>query len=75
MYNMGSWKRKIEYEARKNALFTDPLLNKSHRHKELIDEIDAPSVCPKCFGYGGLPSGHTNENVECPECEGTGEIW
>lgn len=70
---MGSWKKRIEDEVKKKWVMTDPLLKKSHVHKD--SDPDPTKVCRFCGGHGAVSNGHTNQVEECQACEGTGESY
>jgi DnaJ-class molecular chaperone len=57
----------------RKQILTDPILKKSHTHKEK-DRV--PKVCPKCRGTGAsgiLGGGNTPE--ACSKCRGLGEVY
>lgn len=56
---------------RKELTLLSPLLSKGHAHKV---KHSVPQVCSACYGNGAVLDGHTNRMVECPDCQGEGEV-
>ena len=52
---------------------TDPLLKKSHAHKDKKKEY-SPFVCPGCEGKGHIIASN-GDIVICFACDGEGELW
>jgi DnaJ-class molecular chaperone len=73
MLQMGNWKKRIEDNLRKKYITIDPLLEKTHVHKET--DFEPSEVCSVCGGWGAVPNGQHGQNELCQECEGTGEVW
>ena len=59
------------YPSKKDVL-TDPILRKGHVHKQRVSE---PDVCPDCLGTGTITDRYVGTTIDCPTCEGSGEIY